>query len=123
MEKINKINNKNKPKTTTEMLSLKVNNKVYSSDKEKADLFGSILEETFKDSNDPRFDKKFHDEVKQSFNKFKEEEVGKKSDFKLFTLKELSKELKCLKKRSAVGQDGIHNLFLVNTNNRFRIIL
>jgi hypothetical protein len=27
------------------------------------------------------------------------------------------------KKKSAVGQDGIHNLFLVNTNNRFRIIL
>ncbi len=63
-QKINKMRNKNGKKRTNQMPSLELNNITYTSNEERANLFGGLLEQTFKDSNDDEFDKKFEIRIK-----------------------------------------------------------
>jgi hypothetical protein len=60
------------------------------------------------------FDKKFEIRIKNKVDEYKTKKID--SSFEKFTLNEINQELKKLKKRSAMGNDKIHNLFLTNTS-------
>ncbi len=90
------------------MPSLELNNTTYTSNEERANLFGGILEQTFKDSNDDKFDKKFEIRIKNKVDDYKTKKID--SSFEKFTLNEINQELKKLKKRSAMGNDKIRRL-------------
>ena len=60
------INKTRTQKKSGEIPTLKVDDKVYKTDEEKANLFGSILSETFAhDGSSTEFDIIVHDQVKQ----------------------------------------------------------
>jgi hypothetical protein len=46
------------------------NNKQYKTDHEKANMFGKILSETFKDNEDEKYDKKFKNKIDKEINDF-----------------------------------------------------
>lgn len=54
------------------MLTLLYEDNVYQTDKEKAILFGNLLEQTFKDSVDNRFDVKHKQQIEKELNQLKE---------------------------------------------------
>ena len=118
-QKINKIRNKNQNKKSEKIPSLNFNNTIYTTNDEKANIFGSILEQTFKDSNDEKFNKEFEQMIKQKVDEFKMKNKNHVSIFEPFSLKELNTEIKKLKKQSAVGGDKIHNLYIINASDSF----
>jgi hypothetical protein len=72
------MRNKNGKKRTNQIPSLELNTLTYTSNEERAlntltytsneeraNLFGGLLEQTFKDSNVDKFDKKFRNEDKK----------------------------------------------------------
>jgi hypothetical protein len=118
-QKINKIRNKNQNKKSEKIPSLNFNNAIYTTNDEKANIFGSILEQTFKDSNDEKFNKEFEQMIKLKVDEFKMKNKNHVSIFEPFSLKELNTEIKKLKKQSAVGGDKIHNLYIINASDSF----
>jgi hypothetical protein len=122
-QKINKIKNKNKSKKGKDIPTLLLNNISYTTKEEKADLFGGLLEQTFKDTNDEKFDKKFENKIKKEVNEFKNQNQDNELIFDEFNLSDLNKELKSLKKCSAVGKDKTHNLFLINASTSFKLLI
>ncbi|CAF1064073.1 unnamed protein product, partial [Brachionus calyciflorus] len=117
-KKIQKINNPEKV-TKSQIPTLIFNEKVFTSDLEKAKLFGKILEKTFSDSNEDSFDKNFKITV-DSFISQKEFFI---TGFDPFTISELNTQLKKLNRGSAAGHDKIHNLLLLNSSIEFKNII
>ena len=84
---------------------------VYEKDKEKAELFASVLTDTFTDacySSD--FDRNFHSYVEEFVAKF---DYVEKS-FDKVSFDELVEIIKGLREDSSPGEDDIHNRFLKN---------
>jgi hypothetical protein len=65
------MRNKNGKKRTNQMPSLELNNITYTLIEERANLFGGLLEQTFKDSNNDKFDKKFEIRIKNKVDEYK----------------------------------------------------
>ena len=74
---------------------MRFNNKEYKTDKEKADLFGSIIGEIFKDYEDEKFDRKFKLKVEKEVNDYLDDK-GKNKNIQHDSInkKELSKIIK-----------------------------
>ena len=90
---------------------MKFNNKEYKTDKEKADLFGSIIGEIFKDNEDEKFDRKFKLKVEKEVNDYLDDK-GKNNNIQhdLINSKELSKIIKNLKTTLSRGEDKIQSI-------------
>ena len=109
------INKTRSQKKSGEIPTLKVDDKVYKTDEEKANLFGSILSETFAhDGSSTEFDTIVHDQVKQ----FVEEFDYSDSNYPAVSFLEMVGVLKKLKMGSSPGEDGIHNEMLINLPSR-----
>ena len=63
------INQTRSQKSTSAIPNLSLNNLFYKTDSEKADLFSNILENTFKDSRDPKFNASHYEFVKSQVSK------------------------------------------------------
>ena len=84
---------------------------VYEKDKEKAELFASVLTDTFTDAGSSYdFDRNFHSYVEEFVAKF---DYGDNS-FDKVSFDELVEIIKGLRKDSSPGEDDIHNKFLKN---------
>jgi hypothetical protein len=118
-QKINKMKGK---KVNNSVPTLKKENKIYEKDEEKANVFASILKNTFSDQNDVRFDEKFKNKIETSVDNhdYKKHGLNKKNCFKM---KDLEIIIKKLRNHSAPGQDKIHNLMLKNTTEEFRNLI
>ena len=118
---INKMNNKTNNKQT--IPTLIQNNNKYSSNKEKAELFGEILEKNFKNYDENEFDANNYKEVNDQINNLKDTAFKSNINFKEFNFKEFETELKRMKKKSAPGFDKIHNMMLINSSIEFKKII
>ena len=118
-KRINKLKGK---KSKSNIPTLKVGNDIYETDKEKADLFAQSLKTTFSLATGESFDDNFKLNVENTIKEhdFKKHEFNNKD---LFSLKDLNLAIKGLKKNSACGEDGIHNLMLIKTTQEFRKII
>ena len=84
---------------------------VYEKDKEKAELFASVLTDTFTDAcSSSDFDRNFHSYVEEFVAKF---DYGDNS-FDKVSFDELVEIIKGLREDSSPGEDDIHNRFLKN---------
>lgn len=108
--KVNKFRTKKKGSTIPE---LSHNEKTYTSDQEKCNLFGSILSDTFSIDLNEAFDKVFEESVLKCLTE-KDKKRKEKPDFVDFSLNELKTAIKKLNKDSAMGPDKIHNQHLIN---------
>ena len=106
-----KINQAKKQKKSGEIPNLVFENVIYKSDEEKANLFASILSETFTDNcTSSDFDCQIHSYVEDFVEKLDYSD----NEFSKVSLAELSVVIKKLKVGSSPGEDNIHNLFLKN---------
>ena len=106
----NIINRAKSPKQSPSIPSLRKNNNAYKSDEEKANLFASLLKETFCDVNsNEEFDQVFKAEVLKTVSHH-----NLVNDYRSFSPIVIQKALESLKIDSAPGHDQIHNLFLKN---------
>ena len=104
-----KINQAKNQKKSGEIPNLVLGNNVYKSNEEKANLFASILSETFTDNcTSSDFDSQIHFYVEDFVEKFDYSD----SEFSRVSLEELSGVIKKLKVGSSPGEDNIQNLFL-----------
>jgi hypothetical protein len=71
------------------------NNKEFKTDKEKADLFGTIIGEIFKDNEDDKFDRNFKIRVEKEVNDYlNDKEKNKNIQPDLINVKKLKKIIK-----------------------------
>ena len=103
--------NKSRTHKKSNIPSLNYSNRVFKTDQDKANLFASILGETFTESEpSTEFDLNFYAEV----NNFIRNTHYKDIEQPKVTLFELTNVLKKLKNESSPGEDKIHNLLLKN---------
>lgn len=122
-DKINLL--KGNKKSATTIPTLKENNIEYKTDIDKATLFGTKLESTFKDSNDKRFDTKHKKEIINEVSKFINKSLDNNSNrenFK-FDKNDLDIVLKQLKSKSSPGNDNITNKHLINLSDNFKDLI
>ena len=118
----NRINTIRGRKTKHSIPTLKVENKSYESDEQKAKLFSSMLQTTFSSTNENQFDDKFKREVEEKIKNF-DFKTQTTQDKNTFELKELNIVIKNLSKKSASGEDKISNLMIQNTTQELRKII
>lgn len=100
---------------------LKHNNQTISDDEQKANVFGTILRDTFSDQQPTN---KFDDKFKQQVDEFiKSNQLFKPQETKPFTLNELNQTTKKLKNNGAPGPDGIHNKMIKEASTKFKAII
>jgi len=117
--RINKLRNK---KTKSSIPTLYWENKYYESDEEKANLFGSILNKVFSDSEDTRFDEQHKIQVENEVKNLKSDDDSLNSSSQI-SLSELNNIIKNLKLSSAPGEDKIDNKLIFHAPFHFRKIL
>lgn len=106
---------------------LRHENKIYSTNEEKSNLFGTILKNIFSETPNPKFDQQ-NKEFVESFiqnnkeNLFYTSEENKKYDEK-FSFEELELTLKHLNKKSAPGIDEINNKHLIHLSTKGKNML
>ena len=105
-----KLNNQARsPQKTTNFPNLVVENTVYKSDDETANLFKNILAETFTESGlSTDFDSVIYNYVNDFVKKLNYSD----NNFNRVSFHELVKVIKTLGERSSPGEDGVHNIFL-----------
>jgi hypothetical protein len=118
-QRINKLKGN---KISKSIPTLKDEDKLFETDKSKANLFAEILKNTFSDQNDEKFDKEHELKINNFVNNhdFSKHKFNNKNCFKM---PELNKIIKKLKNYSAPGKDIIHNQMLKNTTHKFRMII
>ena len=97
-------------------------NKKYESDKEKADLFKSILEKTFSQETDKNFtEKEFYDQVDANVNsnEYINSYQHTNNEYKEITIFEIKLAISACKNQSASGFDGIHNQMIKHLPENF----
>ena len=100
------------------------NNKEFNTDKEKADLFGTIIGEIFKDNEDDKFDRNFKIRVEKEVNDYlNDKEKNKNIQPDLINVKKLKKIIKNLKTALSSGEDKISNVMLKNLGENFLKVL
>jgi len=97
------------------------NNKTFESNINKANLFGEILSNSFK--NEYQIDSMIEQEIENTNRTFFEKEIISSFDFKEISMDELSEVLKKLNAKTSAGEDGIHNMMLKNCPPCFRELL
>jgi len=101
------INRARPPKKTSSIPKLVFDDRVYSTDEEKANLFRSILGETFIDSGPSTyFESVIYNYVEDFFTGFDYSD----DNFSKDTFPEMVKVIKSLKTDSSPGEDGFHIL-------------
>jgi len=112
--------------------TLEYNNKKYEKDEEKVNLFGSILSETFTDTDFHKYNNAFKEKVEKEmsifFNHYNEnyDENVNRAERKVnknVNLGNLNKFLKSIKATISSGEDGINNLQIKNINNKLKVVL
>ena len=101
---------------------LKVGNVNYESDDSKANLFASLLKNTFSVETNEKFDSEFKKKVDKTTEDHDYSKHGYKTQ-NCFRLQDLNAMLKKLKPYAAPGPDGVHNQMLKNLTVEFRSIL
>jgi len=97
-------------------------NKIFELDKEKADLFKSILEKTFSQEIDENFtDKEFYDQVNANVNsnEYINEYRHSNNEYKEISIAEIKLAIQACKKHSTCGFDGIHNQMIKHLPENF----
>ena len=104
------------------MPTLIVNNIKYETDEQKANLFASNLSETFSSITNQNFDNEFKSKVEKTIENtdFSKHAFNKKD---LLDIKDLNLAIQQQNKRSAYGEDKVHNRMLLNTHQEFRKII
>ena len=109
------INRARSPKRTSSIPNLVVGDRVYSSDEEKANLFRSILGETFTDSGPSTdFESTIYNYVEEFVSNFDYSD----ENFSKVSFVEMVEVIKSLKTDSSPGEDGVHNRFLKNLSSK-----
>jgi hypothetical protein len=112
--------NYHKPKQNTSK-SLFYNKRLYHSDFEKANLFTEILQATFSEENNEKFDSKFKKSVadtRKNANKNANDQV-----INLISMQDLDEAIKNLNNKSSHGLDGISNLLIKHFPLHFKKIM
>ena len=105
------INRARCPQKTSSIPTLVLGDRVYKSDEEKANLFRSILGETFTDSGPSTdFEKVIYNYVEEFISSFDYTD----DNYPKVTFVEMVEVIKSLKTESSPGEDGVHNRFLKN---------
>ncbi|CAF0980603.1 unnamed protein product [Brachionus calyciflorus] len=115
-QKIKKAGSKKSESKTIPTLNYE--KKIFDTELNTANLFGTILEDTFKNGNEPAFDNTFKQEIDDFI-------THQNFEFNLnepFSMIELENELK-LNKNATQGHDNIHNLMLINSSEEFKKII
>ena len=103
------INRARSPKKTSSIPKLVVDDRIYSTDEEKANLFRSILGETFTDSGPSTdFESVIYNYVEEFVSGFDYSD----ENFSKVTFPEMVEVIESLKTDSSPGEDGVHNHFL-----------
>ena len=97
-------------------------NMVSREDVDKANLFGTLLSETFKDNNTNKFDQNFKNEVEDEMKAFINDYKDEKNSFDFINLKNLDEFLKKTKSTISSGEDKISNILLKNLNSKFKFV-
>jgi hypothetical protein len=109
------INRARSPKRTSSIPNLVVGDRIYSSDEEKANLFRSILGETFTDSGPSTdFESTIYNYVEEFVSNFDYSD----ENFWKVSFVEMVEVIKSLKTDSSPGEDGVHNRFLKNLSSK-----
>jgi len=112
--------------------TLEYNNKKCEKDEEKVNLFGSILSETFTDTDFHKYNNAFKEKVEKEmslfYNHYNEnyDENVNRSERKVnknVNLGNLNKFLKSIKATISPGEDGVNNLQIKNMNNKLKVVL
>lgn len=109
-------------KPNTHIQTLEHNNKSFKTNEEKAELFASLLSETFSEDNNKNFDNTFKTETVKQVSDFLQKN-NTQLDFKLFTIDELNNAIKELNNKVTTGVDNISNLLIKRTPINFRLKL
>ncbi|RMZ98678.1 RNA-directed DNA polymerase from mobile element jockey-like, partial [Brachionus plicatilis] len=87
---------------------------------EKVELFGKLLDETFKDKNLNNYDNKHKEKVEEEVANYLTKERSNEASFKI---SELEQAINKLNISLAPGPDNIHNLYLINSSDDFRKLI
>ena len=114
-----------KSKNNKTIPTLEHNNQRHSTNTEKADLFGKILSDIFKEEPNPNFNQPHKDEV-EAFIQIKGNALftTKEQDEiydSMFSFNELEECLQTLRKKSAPGIDQVSNKSLINLTNKGKL--
>ena len=109
------INRARSPKKTSSIPKLVVDDRNYITDGEKANLFRSILGETFTDSGPSTdFESVIYNYVEEFVSGFDYSD----ENFSKVTFPEMVEVIESLKTDSSPGEDGVHNRFLKNLSSK-----
>ena len=109
------INRARSPKKTSSIPNLVVDDRIYSSDEEKANLFRSILGETFTDSGPSTdFESVIYNYVEEFVSGFDYSD----DNFSKVSFAEMVEVIKSLKTDSSPREDGVHNRFLKKLSSK-----
>jgi hypothetical protein len=109
------INRARSPKRTSSIPNLVVGDRINSSDEEKANLFRSILGETFTDSGPSTdFESVIYNYVEEFVSNFDYID----ENFSKVSFVEMVEVIKSLKTDSSPGEHGVHNRFLKNLSSK-----
>ena len=105
------INKTKKSKSSGDIPTLKANNQIYKTDREKSQLFSEILSSTFKNQTDIRFNNQHKDFIGNEIQKMYLTPL--KAD-NYFNINDIFTAINKLGIGKSPGEDGIHNIFLKN---------
>ena len=109
------INKARAPKTISSIPTLVKGDRVYKTDEEKAELFRSVLGETFTDSGPSSdFDSVTYNYVEDFVSKIDYTD----DNYNKVTFVEMVEVIKTLRDDSSPGEDGVHNLFLKRLSSK-----
>jgi hypothetical protein len=97
-------------------------NKIYSTDESKANIFGELLSETFKDTDKDKYDEKFKNETDKHIEDFFKSENYHEA-LETINIDNLNKILKNLKSKLSCGEDKITNIMLKQLSSKFKLVL
>ena len=104
--------------------TLKKEGKFYTTDKEKAQVFGERMRETFSENTNPnQFDDKFKKDIDEYIHDKNFEALYKDKNIKKLKMKELKYALAKINKKTSLDAQGISNLVLKKTPLMFRKVL
>jgi exonuclease III len=114
-QRINKF--RNKPESN-EICHITENGITYKTDQQKADVFANHLGSIFSNTNDPRFNDHFKQQIEEEVSNFNFNNY----DFNnhLITINEINTELHRLNNKTTIDPQGISNRLLKNTSTEFR---
>ena len=95
------------------------NNEEFKTDIDKANLFGKILNETFKDNEDDKFDKIFKHNIEKEIKDYLNEISNTSLIEESINGDKLKKIIKSLKSTLSSGEDQISNIMLKNIVDHF----